>query len=381
MPTRMGKMIAICGAKGGTGATTLTIQLALRAVADKQQVCIVDLDLQKGDVPSYLDITHRRSIADLMATAAELDGVILGEALYVHRDGPHVLLAPPDGELAEDVSARAARQILGGLRAGTTSCSSTAATYMTEANAIAIELADNVLVTVTPDLPCLRAAQRLGKMWERLQIRKRDDMSVVLVRADRKNEVQPDFARKILGLPDAQDDRPGRLPRLEEATNTGAPKTVENGDYRKAVIAVAREVGLVAATASPAARARGKGDAGVAITEFVVLIPFIGLILLLIWQAILVGLTSMYSSHAADEGARAVAVLGYDVRGAGGGRNAGRSPGSPDQWGDKNHFHLSVDGDYVKVTIDTPAVLPGMQAPWGISTKAKIVYEDGGDMP
>jgi len=380
MPTRMGKMMAICGAKGGTGATTLTIQLALRAVADNQQVCIVDLDLQKGDVPSYLDITHRRSIADLMATAAELDGVILGEALYVHRDGPHVLLAPPDGEQAEDVSARAARQILSGLRARYDVVLVDCGTYLTEANAVAIELADNVLVTVTPDLPCLRAAQRLGKMWERLQIRKRDDMSVVLVRADRKNEVQPDFARKILGLPMLKTTVPAAFRSLEEATNTGAPKTVDNGDYRKAVTAVAREIELVSSGES-GGKGRGKGDAGVAITEFTLLIPFIGLLLLLIWQAILVGLTSMYSSHASAEGARAVAVLGYDDPGARAEVERRAVARVSDQWGDKNHFHLSVNGDYVKVTIDAPAVLPGMHGPWGISTKAKIVYEDGGDMP
>jgi pilus assembly protein CpaE len=380
MPTRMGRLMAVCGAKGGTGATTLTIQLALRAVADDQQVCIVDLDLQKGDIPSYLDISHRRSIADLMATAAELDGVILGEALYVHRDGPHVLLAPPEGEQAEDVSARAARQIISGLRARYDVVIVDCGAYLTEANAVAIELADNVLVTVTPDLPCLRAAQRLGTMWERLQIRKRDDMSVVLVRADRKNEVQPDFARKILGLPMLKATVPAAFRALEEATNTGAPRAVENGDYRKAVTAVAREVGLVSGGGS-AGKRRGKGDSGVAITEFVVLIPFIGLLLLLIWQAILVGLTSMYSSHASAEGARAVAVLGYDtpearaevVR-----RAVARVSG---QWGDRDHFHLSVNGDYVKVTIDTPAVLPDVHGPWGISTEAKIVYEDGEDLP
>lgn len=379
MPTRMGKMMAVCGAKGGTGATTLTIQLALRAVADHQQVCVVDLDLQKGDIPSYLDITHRRSIADLIATAAELDGVILGEALYIHRDGPHVLLAPPEGEQAEDVSARAARQILSGLRARYDIVIVDCGTYLTEANAVAIELADNVLVTVTPDLPCLRAAQRLGKMWERLQIRKRDDLSVVLVRADRKNEVQPDFARKILGLPMLKTTVPAAFRSLEEATNTGAPKAVDNGDYRKAVTAVAREIALVSGDSG--GKGRGKGDAGTAITEFAVLIPFIGLLLLLIWQAILIGLTSMYSSHASAEGARAVAVLGYDSPDARAEVERRAVARVSDQWGDKKHFHLSVDGDFVKVTIDTPAVLPGMHGPWGISTKAEIVYEDGEDLP
>jgi pilus assembly protein CpaE len=119
----------------------------------------------------------------------------------------------------------------------------------------------------------------------------------------------------------------------------------------------------------------------VAITAFTVLIPFIGLLLLLIWQAILVGLTSMYSSHASAEGARAVAVLGYDDPGARSEverRAVARVSG---KWADKDHFHLSMDGDYVKVTIDAPAVLPGMQGPWGITTKAKVVYEDGEDLP
>jgi pilus assembly protein CpaE len=202
----------------------------------------------------------------------------------------------------------------------------------------------------------------------------------VLVRADRKNEVQPDFARKILGLRMLKTTVPAAFRSLEEATNTGSPKSVDNGDYRKAVTAVSREIGLVSDGES-GGKGRGKGDAGVAITEFVVLIPFIGLILLLIWQAIIVGLTSMYSSHASAEGARAVAVLGYDDPGAQAEVERRAVARVSDQWGDKNHFHLSVDGDYVKVTIDAPAVLPGVHSPWGISTRAKIVYEDGGDMP
>src|SRR5262249_42528201 len=145
--------------------------------------------------------------------------------------------------------------------------------YMTEAGAVAIELADTVLVTATPDLPCLRAVQRLSKMWERLQVRKGDDLSVVLVRADRKNEVQPDFARKILGLPMLKTTVPACFRSLEEAANTGTPKSVESGDYRKAISGVVREIGIVSGDGGGGRRGRGdRGDRGVAITEFVVLI-------------------------------------------------------------------------------------------------------------
>jgi pilus assembly protein CpaE len=378
IPTRMGTMVAVCGAKGGAGATTLTVQLAMIAVADKQRVCIVDMDLQKGDIPSYLDITHRRSIVDLVGAAAELDGMLLGEALYIHRDGPHVLLAPADGEQAEDVPARAARQILSGLRGRYDVVIVDCGANMTEANAVAIELADTVLVAATPDLPCLRAAQRVAKMWERLQVRKGDDLSVVLVRADRRNEVQPDFARKILRLPMLKATVPASFRALEEAANTGAPKAVENGDYRKAVAGVAREIGMLGENGGR----RARGDRGVAMTEFAVLIPFLGLLLLLVWQAILVGLASMYSSHAANEGARAVAVLGFDTPQARAEVERRAIARVSDRWGERRNFHLTVDGDYVKVTVDTPAVLPGLHSPWGISTRSKIVYEDvGGNLP
>jgi pilus assembly protein CpaE len=375
MPARAGTMVALCGAKGGTGTTTLTVQLALAAVADKKRVCIVDMDLQKGDIPSYLDITHRRSIADLVAAAGDLDGTTLAEALYVHRDGPHVLMAPAEGERAEDVPARAARQILGGLRTRYDYVIADCGAYMTEASAVAIELADRVLITATPDLPCLRAVQRVTRMWGRLQVRKEEDLAVVLVRTDRRNEVQPEFARKVLGLPMLRTTIPASYRTLEEAANTGSPKAVEGGDYRRAIAGVAREIGLFGGDGATARRMRG--DRGVAITEFTALLPFLGLLLLLVWQFILIGLTSMYSSHAANEGARAVAVLGYDTpqaRAEVERRAVARVSG---HWGDKDHFHVAVDHGYLKVTIDTPAMLPGWHTAWGVSTKSRIVYEGG----
>ncbi|MDN3356897.1 AAA family ATPase [Actinomadura sp. DC4] len=371
---RAGTVVALCGAKGGTGTTTLTVQLALAVVAAGKRVCIVDMDLQKGDIPSYLDITPRRSIADLVAAAADLDGTTLAEAIYVHRDGPHVLMAPAEGEQAEDVPARATRQILGGLRGRYDYVIADCGAYMTEASAVAIELADTVLVTATPDLPCLRAVQRLTRMWGRLQVRKDEELSVVLVRTDRRNEVQPDFARKVLGLPMLRTTVPASYRALEEAANTGSPKAVEGGDYRRAIGGVAREIGLFAGDGEGR---RMRGDRGVALTEFTALLPFLGLLLLLVWQFILIGLTSMYSSHAANEAARAVAVLGYDTPQARAevDRRAVARVSGP--WGDKDHFHVAVDQGYVKVTIDTPAMLPGWHTSWGVSTRSRIVYEEG----
>jgi pilus assembly protein CpaE len=417
----LGTMMALCGAKGGTGTTTLAIQLALAVAEAGRTVCLVDMDLQKGDFPTYLDVQHRRSIADMVPAAGDVDATILADTLYLHPAGPHVLLAPALGEQAEDVLASAARRILGALRSRYDVLIIDCGAHLNEGNATAVELADRVVVTTTPDLPSLRGAKRLAQLWDRLQLRRADDLAVVLVRHDKRNEIQPDFARKVLGLPLLRSTVPAAFRSLEEAANTGSPTAAGHAGYRRAVGQIARETGLLTqdsaagvgagrgragggrsgggragggrrggragGRAGGSHRAAGNGavapepsrsDSGAALIEFAAIIGPIALVLLLVWQAVLVGLTSMYASHAANEGARAVAVLGYDTPAARAEvrrRTVARVGGS---WGDRKHLRLAVEGGYVRVTIATPAVLPGWRTPFGITTKAKIVNEGGG---
>lgn len=60
-----GRVVTVTGAKGGVGTTFTAVQFALAAAASGRRTALVDLDLQAGDVGSYLDVQFRRSIADL----------------------------------------------------------------------------------------------------------------------------------------------------------------------------------------------------------------------------------------------------------------------------------------------------------------------------
>lgn len=62
-----GTVVTVTGAKGGVGTTVAAVQLALAAQASGHNVALVDLDLQNGDIASYLDVQFRRSIVDLAA--------------------------------------------------------------------------------------------------------------------------------------------------------------------------------------------------------------------------------------------------------------------------------------------------------------------------
>ncbi|TDD79591.1 CobQ/CobB/MinD/ParA nucleotide binding domain-containing protein [Actinomadura darangshiensis] len=382
-PDRSGRVVAVVGAKGGTGTTTLAVHLAGAALAARQTVCLVDMDLQKGDVPSYLDITHRRSIADLIGAADELDGSILADALYIHQDGLHTLLAPAEGERAEEVTAKAARQILAALRSRYDLVIVDCGAFLTDGSAMSIEIADRLLVTATPDLPSIRAVKRFAALCGRLNLRKPDDLSVVLVRQDRKNEVQPDFARKVLGLPMLKAGVPAVFRGLEEAANTGSPAAVDNAAFRRAIGQVALEAGVidegaVAAAGAGKGRARGdsgRGDAGVALTEFAGIFFMIVFLIVLCWEVVLIGLTSMYTGHAANEAARAVAVLGYqtpEARAEVRRRTAERVPGMmrPD-----DHLRIKIVNGYAEVSMDAPAMLASWHVPFELTARSKIVKE------
>src|SRR5699024_12863765 len=69
---------------------------------------------------------------------------------------------------------------------------------MNEATAMAVEMADTAIVSVTPDVPSTRGAQRLVAMWERVQVRAQEEAFTLVTRHSRRNETQPDFLRHLL---------------------------------------------------------------------------------------------------------------------------------------------------------------------------------------
>ena len=115
---RRGRMIVIAGAKGGVGTTTIATHLALEAqlANPERRVCLVDFDLQAGDVKTLLDLTHHRSVDDLIEVSGDVGARHLNDALYAHKSGLRILLPPPQGEHEADITPDVARGILGSIR-------------------------------------------------------------------------------------------------------------------------------------------------------------------------------------------------------------------------------------------------------------------------
>ncbi|WP_411574382.1 CpaE family protein [Streptomyces fradiae] len=249
-----GTVVTVSGAKGGVGTTVTAVQLALAARASGRTVALADLDLQSGDVASYLDVRFRRSAADL-AAIEDITPRVLQDVLYTHPTGLALLLAPADGERGEEVTDRSARQIVSALRHRYEVVVVDCGTQMDSANAAAVEMADTALLVVTPDVVAVRAAKRMVRLWDRLQIRKGEDITTVVNRHTRNTEIQPALVERITGTRVARTAVPAAFKELQPAVDAGRMHDLDaKSAVKQALWALAGELGLVKAPESADAR-------------------------------------------------------------------------------------------------------------------------------
>lgn len=240
-----GTVITVSGAKGGVGTTVTAVQIALAAQASGRNVALVDLDLQTGDIGSYLDVQFRRSIVDLSAIA-DISPRVLSDAVFSHGTGLALLLAPGEGESAEEVSDRSARQIVSALRSRYEVVVIDCGSQLQGASAAAIEMADTALLVTTPDVIAVRGAKRVVRMWERLQIRKAEETVTLVNRFIRNTEIQPQLIEKITGTTTANTAVPANFKELQAVVDAGRLHELDSkSTVKQALWALAGELGIV----------------------------------------------------------------------------------------------------------------------------------------
>ncbi|WP_037683410.1 AAA family ATPase [Streptomyces griseus] len=243
-----GTVVTVSGAKGGVGTTLTAIQLALAAQASGRGTALLDMDLQTGDIASYLDVQFRRSVADL-ATITDISPRVLADAVFRHDTGLALLLAPGEGERGEEVTDRAARQIVSALRSRYEVVVVDCGAQLGGAGAAAVEMADTALLVTTPDVLAVRGAKRTVRMWDRLQIRKAEETTVVVNRHTRGTEIQPALISKITGTGVASTTVPANFKELQGVVDAGRIHALDNkSTVKQALWGLAGELGLVKAS-------------------------------------------------------------------------------------------------------------------------------------
>jgi pilus assembly protein CpaE len=87
-----GEVFLFINTKGGMGATTLALNTAVEIASyHPNEVLLLDIDLQFGVIPEYLNITPTYSISDAIDSSNDLDEMSLSSLVNKHTSGLHVL--------------------------------------------------------------------------------------------------------------------------------------------------------------------------------------------------------------------------------------------------------------------------------------------------
>jgi pilus assembly protein CpaE len=93
--SRGGRVVTMIGSLGGVGTTALAVQAGM-IWAEKKKVCLIDLDVQFGNVALYLNMRPQLTLGDLVDAADRLDPEFLKSVADMHPSGMSVIACPPD---------------------------------------------------------------------------------------------------------------------------------------------------------------------------------------------------------------------------------------------------------------------------------------------
>lgn len=160
---RARRTVAVYSPKGGVGTTTVATNIAIAAVARRpDKVVLVDLALQFGGVATLLNLDPKQTIADIVRDEPSLhEPELLRTYAMRHDSGLHVLAAPAAPEASETIAPAHISQILTTLLKGYDLIVVDAGSTLDERVLTTFEAAENVLLTITPEIGALKALHAL----------------------------------------------------------------------------------------------------------------------------------------------------------------------------------------------------------------------------
>ena len=178
-----GRVFTISSATGGCGKTFYATNLAyFLSQHSGKRACIVDLDLQFGEVSTALRLRPRFTIFDALERG-DADDVDLRTHIedYVvrHDTGVHVLAAPKDPSEADRISPPDVARVIEAVRARFDYVVVDTPAALSEVVLAAFDMSDQLFVMATLDLPSVRNMAVFLNTLEKLKI-PHDNVQLVL---------------------------------------------------------------------------------------------------------------------------------------------------------------------------------------------------------
>lgn len=251
-PKHKGRMIAVFSSKGGCGTSFIATNLASSISA---KTILVDLNLQAGDLPLFLGVDSKYSIADMCEKRARLDDELISTLVTPYSSKLHLLAAPKEADSADEIEPQHIFEVLQRLRETYEYVVLDPQHTFDSITLAALDQSDEIMLVLTLDIPAIRSTQRALEIFDRLGY-PRKKIRIVVNRWSKQIELDLRQVEKFLGEPVI-----GYVPSDYQTTvnsiNLGTP-LVQSDPHSKIALEIRRIAGQIATNTTPIAVAKQK---------------------------------------------------------------------------------------------------------------------------
>lgn len=193
------KIISTFSNKGGIGKTAIAVNLALElANLTKEKVALIDLNLQLGDVTTFLDLNPSFDISYVVNNINRVDESFLLSTLEQYKDTSlYVLADPPYLEQAEDITSDQIAKLFDVLKETFSYIVVDTGSSFDGKTITVLDSSDLILLVTIVNLPAIRNCQRCLELFDRLGYTK-EKVKIVLNRYMENEEIKTEDVEDVL---------------------------------------------------------------------------------------------------------------------------------------------------------------------------------------
>ena len=193
------RMITIFSNKGGIGKTSVATNLALElARTTKENVALIDLNFQLGDITTFLDLKPSFNISYMLKNLDKINKDFLLNTLEKYKNTSlYVLADPPYFKQADDISAKQVSKLFDILKESFSYIVVDTDASFGDKTITALDNADLLFLVTCINLPALRNCQRCLDLFEKLGY-SAEKVQVLVNRYMENDEIKAEDAEKVL---------------------------------------------------------------------------------------------------------------------------------------------------------------------------------------
>lgn len=194
------RVLTVFSNKGGIGKTSIASNLALElAKITKENVALIDLNFQLGDITTFLDLKPSFNISYMLQNLDKINEDFLLSTLEKYKDTSlYVLADPPYFKQAEDISPKQISKLFDILKETFSYVVVDTSAGFDSRAMTALENSDLVLLVTIVNLPALRNCQRCLELFEKSGFDK-NKIQILINRYMENDEIKAEDVEEVLG--------------------------------------------------------------------------------------------------------------------------------------------------------------------------------------